>query len=79
MSNGAGSSAKFSAAGIEHRTNGTFVAHSAMYDFVVATSMAAPDLKSEVVDVALKQDLHLEYVDGDGIPLLHDPIKAHAW
>jgi type VI secretion system secreted protein VgrG len=41
--------------------------------------MSTPDLKSDVVDVAVKRDLHLEYVDADGNPLQHDPIQAHAW
>jgi type VI secretion system secreted protein VgrG len=70
---------KFSANGIEHGTNGTFIAHAASHDLAKAKSMAAPDLKSNVVDVAIKQDLHLEYVDADGNPLQHDPIQAHAW
>jgi type VI secretion system secreted protein VgrG len=77
--NGGGSYVKFSAGGIEHGTNGTFVAHAATHDFVAAKSMAAPDLKSNVVDVAVKRDLHLEYVDADGNPLQDDPIQAHAW
>jgi type VI secretion system secreted protein VgrG len=77
--NGGGSYAKFSAGGIEHGTNGTFVAHAASHDFVAAKSLSAPDLKSNVVDVAVKRDLHLEYVDADGNPLQHDPIQAHAW
>jgi type VI secretion system secreted protein VgrG len=77
--NGGGSYVKFSAGGIEHGTNGTFVAHAASHDFVTAKSMSAPDLKGDVVDVAVKRDLHLEYVDADGNPLQHDPIQAHAW
>jgi type VI secretion system secreted protein VgrG len=77
--NGGGSYVKFSAAGIEHGTNGTFVAHAASHDLVSAKSMAAPDLKSHAVDVAVKRDLHLEYVDADNNPLQHDPIQAHAW
>jgi type VI secretion system secreted protein VgrG len=77
--NGGGSYAKFSAGGIELGTNGTFVAHAASHDFVPAKSMSAPDLKSNVVDVTVKRDLHLEYVDADGNPLQHDPIQAHAW
>jgi type VI secretion system secreted protein VgrG len=77
--NGGGSYAKFSADGIEHGTSGTFVAHAASHDFVAAKSMSTPDLKSDVVDVAVKRDLHLEYVDADGNPLQYDPIQAHAW
>jgi type VI secretion system secreted protein VgrG len=77
--NGGGSYAKFSSAGIEHGTNGTFRAHAATHHFDVAKSMAAPDLKGDVVDVSVKRDLHLEYVDADDNPLQHDPIQAHAW
>jgi type VI secretion system secreted protein VgrG len=77
--NGGGSYARFSAGGIEHGTNGTFVAHAASHDFVAAKSMSAPDLKNHVVDIAVKRDLHLEYVDADGNPLQHDPIQAYAW
>jgi type VI secretion system secreted protein VgrG len=77
--NGGGSYVKFSAGGIEHGTNGNFVAHAATHDFVSAKGMAAPDLKSNVVDVSVKRDLHLEYVDADGNALQHDPIQAHAW
>jgi type VI secretion system secreted protein VgrG len=77
--NGGGSYARFSAAGIEHGTSGTFVAHAASHHLDPAKSMAAPDLKSDVVDVGVKRDLHLEYVDADGNPLQHDPIQAHAW
>ncbi|WP_051971821.1 type VI secretion system Vgr family protein [Massilia sp. 9096] len=77
--NGGGSYVKFTASGIEHGTSGTFVAHAATHDFVAAKNMAAPDLKSDVVDVAVKRDLHLEYVDADDNPLQHDPIQAHAW
>jgi type VI secretion system secreted protein VgrG len=39
--NGGGSYAKFSASGIEHGTNGTFVAHAATHSFVDAKSMDA--------------------------------------
>ena len=39
--NGGGSYAKFSACGIEHGTNGTFVAHAATHSFVDAKSMDA--------------------------------------
>jgi type VI secretion system secreted protein VgrG len=39
--NGGGSYAKFSAGGIEHGTNGTFVAHAATHSFVDAKSMDA--------------------------------------
>jgi type VI secretion system secreted protein VgrG len=77
--NGGGSYVKFSSGGIEHGTNGTFVAHAASHHFDPAKSMAAPDLKSDVVDVGIKRDLHLEYVDADDTPLQHDPIQAHAW
>jgi type VI secretion system secreted protein VgrG len=77
--NGGGSFVKFSAGGIEHGTNGTFVAHAASHDFVAAKSMSAPDLKCNVVDVAVKRDLHLEYVDADDNPLQHDSIQSHAW
>jgi type VI secretion system secreted protein VgrG len=77
--NGGGSYARFSANGIEHGTNGTFIAHASTHDFVSAKGMAAPDLKSDVVDVAVKRDLHLEYVDADNNPLQHDPIQAHGW
>jgi type VI secretion system secreted protein VgrG len=74
--NGGGSYAKFSANGIEHGTTGTFITHTATHDFVSAKSMAQPDLKSDVVDVVIKRDLHLEYVDADGNALQHDPIQA---
>jgi len=37
--NGGGSYAKFSASGIEHGTNGTFVAHAATHSFVDAKNM----------------------------------------
>jgi type VI secretion system secreted protein VgrG len=77
--NGGGSYVKFCAGGIEHGTSGTFVSHAATHDFVAAKSMAAPDLKSNVVDVSVKRDLHLEYVDADGNSLQDDPIQAHAW
>jgi len=77
--NGGGSYVKFTAGGIEHGTSGTFVAHTTTHDFVAAKNMAAPDLKNDVVDVAVKRDLHLEYVDADENPLRHDPIQAHAW
>lgn len=77
--NGGGSYAKFSSNGIEHGTNGTFVAHAASHNFDTAKSMAAPDLKGDVVDIGVKRDLHLEYVDADDTPLQHDPIQAHAW
>ncbi|MGZ5198874.1 MAG: type VI secretion system Vgr family protein [Telluria sp.] len=77
--NGGGSYVKFSAGGIEHGTGGTFVAHAASHDFTTAASMSPPDLKTNVVDVSVKRDLHLEYVDADGKPLQHDPIQAHAW
>ncbi|MCS0632644.1 type VI secretion system tip protein VgrG [Telluria mixta] len=77
--NGGGSYAKFGAGGIEHGTSGTFVAHAASHHLDPAKNMAAPDLKSNVVDVNIKRDLHLEYVDADGNPLQHDPIQAHAW
>ncbi|TFW30761.1 type VI secretion system Vgr family protein [Massilia horti] len=77
--NGGGSYVKLSAGGIEHGTNGTFVAHAATHDFVSSKSMAAPDLKTDVVDIAVKRDLHLEYVDADEVPLQDDPIQAHAW
>jgi type VI secretion system secreted protein VgrG len=77
--NGGGSYVKFNAAGIEHGTSGTFVAHAASHHFDAAKSMAAPDLKGDVVDVVVKRDLHLEYVDADDNPLQHDPIQAHAW
>jgi type VI secretion system secreted protein VgrG len=77
--NGGGSYVRFSAGGIEHGTNGAFVAHAASHHLDPAKSMAAPDLKSDVVDVSVKRDLHLEYVDADGNPLQHDPIQAHAW
>ena len=77
--NGGGSYAKFGAGGIEHGTSGTFVAHAASHHFDPAKNMAAPDLKSNVVDVSVKRDLHLEYVDADDNPLQHDPIQAHAW
>jgi type VI secretion system secreted protein VgrG len=77
--NGGGSYAKFGAGGIEHGTSGTFVAHAASHHFDPAKNMAAPDLKSNVVDVSVKRDLHLEYIDADGNPLQHDPIQAHAW
>lgn len=77
--NGGGSYVKFSAAGIEHGTSGTFVAHAASHHFDAAKSMAAPDLRSDVVDVNVKRDLHLEYVDADDNPLQHDPIQAHGW
>jgi type VI secretion system secreted protein VgrG len=77
--NGGGSYVKFSAGGIEHGTSGTFVAHAATHDFVAAKNMAAPDLNSDVIDVSVKRDLHLEYVDADDNPLQHDPIQAHAW
>jgi type VI secretion system secreted protein VgrG len=77
--NGGGSYVRFSAGGIEHGTNGTFVAHAASHHLDPAKSMAAPDLKSDVVDVSVKRDLHLEYVDADDNPLQHDPIQAHAW
>jgi type VI secretion system secreted protein VgrG len=76
--NGGGSYVKFSAAGIEHGTNGTFVAHAASHHFDTAKSMAVPDLKGDVVDVGVKRDLHLEYLDADDNPLQHDPIQAHA-
>jgi type VI secretion system secreted protein VgrG len=36
-------------------------------------------LKGDVVDVVVKRDLHLEYVDADDNPLQHDLIQAHAW
>jgi type VI secretion system secreted protein VgrG len=39
--NGGGSYAKFSASGIEHGTNGTFVAHAATHSFVDAKNMDA--------------------------------------
>jgi type VI secretion system secreted protein VgrG len=39
--NGGGSYAKFTAGGIEHGTNGTFVAHAATHSFVDAKSMEA--------------------------------------
>jgi type VI secretion system secreted protein VgrG len=77
--NGGGSYVKFGASGIEHGTSGTFVAHAASHHLDPAKNMAAPDLKSDVVDVNVKRDLHLEYVDADGNPLQHDPIQAHAW
>lgn len=77
--NGGGSYVKFSAAGIEHGTNGSFVAHAASHHFDPAKSMAVPDLQDGVVDVVVKRDLHLEYVDADDNPLQHDPIQAHAW
>ena len=77
--NGGGSYAKFSAGGIEHGTTGTFVAHAATHHFVTAKNMAVPDLTSAMVDVSVKRDLHLEYVDADDNPLQHDPIQAHAW
>ena len=77
--NGGGSYAKFGAGGIEHGTSGTFVVHAASHHFDPAKNMAAPDLRSDVIDVNVKRDLHLEYVDADGNPLQHDPIQAHAW
>jgi type VI secretion system secreted protein VgrG len=77
--NGGGSYAKFSAGGIECGTTGTFTAHAASHHLDPAKNMAAPDLKSNVVDVSVKRDLHLEYVDADNNPLQHDPIQAHAW
>ncbi|HAT32372.1 MAG TPA: type VI secretion system tip protein VgrG, partial [Janthinobacterium sp.] len=77
--NGGGSYAKFSAAGIEHGTNGSFVAHAATHSFPGAQSMSAPDLKSNVADVTVKRDLHLEYVDADENALQHDAIQSHAW
>jgi type VI secretion system secreted protein VgrG len=39
--NGGGSYAKFTASGIEHGTNGTFVAHAATHSFVEAKHMEA--------------------------------------
>ncbi|GAB3437495.1 type VI secretion system tip protein VgrG [Massilia solisilvae] len=77
--NGGGSYAKFNAGGIEFGTNGTFVAHAASHHLPAAKGMAAPSLNSNAVDVSVKRDLHLEYVDADGNPLQHDPIQAHAW
>ena len=77
--NGGGSYAKFSAGGIECGTTGTFTAHAASHHLDPAKSMAPPDLKGDVVDVSVKRDLHLEYVDADDNPLQHDPIQAHAW
>jgi type VI secretion system secreted protein VgrG len=77
--NGGGSYAKFGAGGIELGTSGTFIAHAASHHLDPAKNMAAPDLKSDVVDVSVKRDLHLEYVDADDNPLQHDPIQAHAW
>ncbi len=77
--NGGGSYAKFGAGGIEHGTSGTFVTRAASHHFDPAKNMAAPDLKNDVIDVNVKRDLHLEYVDADGNPLQHDPIQAHAW
>lgn len=77
--NGGGSYAKFSASGIEHGTTGTFIAHAASHHFMAAKGMTAPDLKSDVADVSIKRDLHLEYVDADGNPLQHDPIQAQTW
>jgi type VI secretion system secreted protein VgrG len=77
--NGGGSYAKFTAGGIELGTNGTFVAHAGSHYLDSAKSMASPDLKGDVVDVGIKRDLHLEYVDADDNPLQHDPIQAHGW
>lgn len=77
--NGGGSYAKFGAGGIEHGTSGTFIAHAASHHLEPAKNMAAPDLKSDAVDVNVKRDLHLEYVDADGNPLQYDPIQAHVW
>jgi len=77
--NGGGSYVKLSASGIEHGSNGTFVAHAATHHFNSAKSMAAPDLNSNLVDVNIKRDLHLEYVDADDNPLQHDPIETHGW
>jgi type VI secretion system secreted protein VgrG len=77
--NGGGSYAKFGVGGIEQGTSGTFTAHAASHHFDPAKNMAVPDLKSDMVDVNIKRDLHLEYTDADGNPLQHDPIQAHAW
>jgi type VI secretion system secreted protein VgrG len=77
--NGGGSYAKFSGGGIELGTSATFVAHAASHHLSQAKNMAVPDLSTNVVDVAVKRDLHLEYADADGNALKHDPIEAHAW
>jgi type VI secretion system secreted protein VgrG len=42
--NGGGSYAKFTAAGIEHGTNGTFVAHAASHSLPTAKSIDPPDV-----------------------------------
>jgi type VI secretion system secreted protein VgrG len=42
--NGGGSYAKFTAGGIEHGTNGTFIAHAASHSFPTAKSMDVPDV-----------------------------------
>jgi type VI secretion system secreted protein VgrG len=77
--NGGGSYVRLSAHGIEHGTSGNFVVHAASHHFTKAANMSPPDLMSDVVDVSVKRDLHLEYVDADGNPLQNDPIQAHAW
>jgi type VI secretion system secreted protein VgrG len=77
--NGGGSYVKLSETGIELGTSGTLVAHASTHEFAGANSMATPDLNTHVVDVAIKRDLVLEYVDADGNPLQHDPIQSHSW
>jgi type VI secretion system secreted protein VgrG len=42
--NGGGSYAKFTAGGIEHGTNGTFIAHAASHSFPTAKSMGVPEV-----------------------------------
>lgn len=59
--NGGGSYARFSAGGIEHGTNGTFVAHAANHSFVNAKNMAMAINMPPVSDVLARRRgaLHL--------------------
>lgn len=52
--NGGGSYAKFAASGIEHGTNGNFVAHAAHHSFVNAKNMEMAVTMPPVVDVLRK-------------------------
>lgn len=79
MINGGGSYARFGASCIEFGTSGSATVHAASHNFTSAKQMAAPDLSTNTIDVAVIRALELEYVDADGNPLRNDPIQSHSW
>jgi type VI secretion system secreted protein VgrG len=82
--NGGGSYAKFSAGGIEHGTNGTFVAHAANHSFVGAKNMEMAINMPPVSDVlgrgraALHVGTHAESAGMAGAGLPYKLLKDGA-